>query len=1269
LRKGEIARILANAAAIRFRDSLMLKRLELVGFKSFADKTTLDFAPGITAIVGPNGSGKSNIVDAVRWILGEQSAKSLRGGEMADVIFNGSTTRRSLGLAEVTVTFDNARHQLSVDAEEVSITRRVYRDGQGEYLINGQPSRLRDIKELFLGSGAGQGAYCIIEQGRVDALLQASHKDRRIIFEEAAGISRFKARKVETLRKLESVDQNLSRSRDLLAELAKQLRSVQLQAAKAQRYQEYSERLRELRLGLGLQEFGELTGHLRTETVELDRLRSELEQVSAEEARVEAEAKRLEANLAQMEDELREQEARLAAERQEIATLETRQNYESTAAEELEAELARGRLRRGELAERIAALAAQVDKALGEWRSSEVQARQVRERSGQLESQLDAADAELKRLRAQVESDRSDHLERMRQTTRLQNDAISLRARLDNQRGRCDGLKARSAVAAEHIASIDHDLEELLQSEAHIQKMLVDARADLGKAEDERDGFRRESEETKQRLGDLRVQRSGLASRIELLDQLESSQEGLGTGVREVLELVRQSRQQITSMLLDAWSASESDANSNESSVDWSFVIGLVADCLTVPREIAPLIDLALGESSQCFLVRDEATLDQALRRRKRPFSGRVGFVPVPQLPSPPPSQGVYRSDEGQRADLLVRCDSPELAGLPARLLGNTRLVADLAEARSIAARPGMERLRFVTRQGELLEAGGMLTVGTHRAEAGILSRKSEMRELRQQAHELDQRIAGAERDLTNLHARTEEMEGSIFFLQQRIADLVEEASEMRVRVSQHRERRSALHEDVASKRSELDDLQQEIHKLEMGLELAQGLAEDSEAAAQSAQARAEETDRSLREQEQARAQTEQKCSEARVELAQVEERLAGQARRRAGLEDDHAERRRELDEFERNEAAIQIRIRDSLIARLQASSELAECAVRKEEAEANVSTMTAELGRRREERRQAVDQLQSTGGLRQEKWNQAHAHEMRAGELRLRLDALCQRIREDYQVELAILQPTETAAALPESAVGDAAVESRDVPVAEGTPTRERLDPEAAQREIDDLRKKLARLGAVNLEALEELAELEKRVMEKQAQHDDLARSQKDLLDVIAKINNDSRKLFTEAFALIRANFQELFRKLFGGGMAEIILEDEADVLECGIEINARPPGKELRGISLLSGGERTLTAIALLLAIFRSKPSPFCLLDEVDAALDEANNARLSGLLRDFLDLSQFIVITHKKRTMAVADVLYGITMQEAGVSRQVSVRFEDWPDDESLEARAAG
>src|SRR5690348_8864268 len=357
----------------------MLKRLELVGFKSFADKTPFDFAPGITGIVGPNGSGKSNIVDSVRWVLGEQSAKSLRGGEMADVIFNGSASRRSLGLAEVTMTFDNSRRALATPAEEVQITRRVYRGGEGEYLINNQVCRLKDIKDLFLGSGAGSDAYCIIEQGRVEGLLQASTRERRTIFEEAAGISRFKAKKAETSRRLERVDLNLQRLRDILDEVEKQLRSVKLQAAKAQRYQEYSGRLKELRVGLGLREYHELSEKLVAETAVLDGLRAALHAQSEQASGWEAEMQRLEVALAQLDEKLHEQEGLLASARQQISAEETTLSHEGTLSAELEAELARTRGRLAELDGRVTALAEAAGRAQDELRGVEAQGESQRE--------------------------------------------------------------------------------------------------------------------------------------------------------------------------------------------------------------------------------------------------------------------------------------------------------------------------------------------------------------------------------------------------------------------------------------------------------------------------------------------------------------------------------------------------------------------------------------------------------------------------------------------------------------------------------------------------------------------------------------------------------------------------------------------------------------------------------------------------------------------------------------------------------------------------
>src|SRR5437899_2497452 len=516
----------------------MLKRLELVGFKSFADKTIFDFSDGLTAIVGPNGSGKSNIVDAVRWILGEQSAKSLRGGEMADVIFNGSTSRRSLGLAEVTMTFDNGNGHLATQANEVQITRRVYRSGRGEYLINQQPSRLRDIKDLFLGTGAGSDAYCIIEQGRVDVLLQASTKERRTIFEEAAGISRFKAKKIETLRKLERVDLNLQRLRDIIDEVEKQLRSVKLQAAKAQRYQEYSNRLKELRIALGLEEYRQMTGRLEEELRVLEKLRAALNERSVQVETWESETQRLEETLAGLDENAHQQEAALAHARQQIAAEETTLAHERSLSSELETDLAATRARLADLNARVAALADAVAQAATELRLAQTQCDDQRRQVKTFDDLLQDSERRLAELQNQVQADKADHLEQMRQAARLQNDAVSYKAQMDNLRREGERLRLKSEQAAEHLASLALELQQLSQADEALQARLGAARQGLVDQRQERERLRGLRDTATQRVADLRAQHSCLTSRIEVLDALERSHEGLGTGVREVLSLL-----------------------------------------------------------------------------------------------------------------------------------------------------------------------------------------------------------------------------------------------------------------------------------------------------------------------------------------------------------------------------------------------------------------------------------------------------------------------------------------------------------------------------------------------------------------------------------------------------------------------------------------------------------------------------------------------------------------------------------------------------------
>jgi chromosome segregation protein len=1177
-------------------------------------------------------------------VLGEQSAKSLRGGEMADVIFNGSAVRKGLGLAEVTMTFDNGRRAVATEADEVQVTRRVYRSGEGEYLINQQPCRLKDVKDLFLGSGAGTDAYSIIEQGRVDVLLQASTKERRTIFEEAAGISRFKAKKVETLRRLERVDQNLQRLRDVLDEVEKQLRSVKLQASKAQRYQEYTGRLKELRVAQGLKEYHQLSERLRAEGQVLDELRAVLSEQTAQAEEWERELQGLEEALGRLDAGVHDQEADLAGARQQIAAGEATLGHEGGVAADVETNLAQTRQALADLIGRVAALAGAAARAAEELRQVEGEGAERRQAVEALEGQLRASEERLAALREQAQRDKDDHFECMRQVVHLQNEAINNKGRLEDLIQERNRHSRKSEAAAEHLASLDLELLELKSADEGLQARLAGARQALTELRQERDRLRQVGDATVARAADLRARRSGLASRIEVLQGLERSHEGLGTGVREVFALLERP-----------------DAG------PWRTVLGIVADFLTVRREFAPLIDLALGDRAQRFLVRDTALLGEALRQLPAPFSGRVSFLPL--APEPATVPGRHRPPEPVTAvthplpadadtvvahpgvvalaERVVRCDHPELADLPARLLARTLIVRDLVAARALA---GVGTgFRCVTLQGELLEADGTVTVGSHHAEAGILSRKSELRELSEQAAALDVRLTELDRDLALLREQIALLDGRAENGQVEIEVLAEQVMDLRSRIGQHRQRREGLHEEVRLSRMEISELEREIAAKEHAWRQAQAQAAEAEVRVQALQARVEAAEREAREREGQRQRQQQEVVGARVALAHVEERLTALRARHGQLEADRQQRGAELKQAEQRLGGLLARLQDSNLTLLQTSAALASAYLRKEAAEGRLSELEGRRATLRQQRKERAEQTNAVRARWRFQQEQAHTHELEVNELRHQLNTLCARLQEDYQFDLAdhYRQDVEEG-----RAVGAA-----EVPAEGEGPTV------SADEEIAELRRKLARLGSVNLDALQELADLEARAGTLQVQYDDLAAAQRALQDIIAKINVDSTRLFTETFAAIRTHFQELFRKLFGGGMADVVLEDEGDVLESGIEVNARPPGKELRSISLMSGGEKTLTAVALLLAIFRSKPSPFCILDEVDAALDEANIGRFTAVLREFLDQSQFILVTHSKRTMACADVLYGITMQESGISRRFSVRFEDWPDDERI------
>jgi chromosome segregation protein len=1196
----------------------MLKRLELIGFKSFADRTWFTFPPGLTAVVGPNGSGKSNVVDAVKWILGEQSAKSLRGGEMADVIFNGSASRKGLGMAEVTLTMENTGGVLNTDAAEVSVSRRVYRDGTGEYLINGQISRLKDVRDLFLGSGAGSTSYCIIEQGRVDGVLQASNQNRRAILEEAAGISRFKAKKVETLRKLDHTQDNLNRLRDILGEVEARLRRVRLDAEKARKFQEYGGRLRELRVGVGLREYHALTARLGAETAALDVLRADISGAQTQVTAWDGEAKDLDTSVARAETEIAQATEELSDVRRRIATFAERQANESAKAVDVAGELAGSMKRALELGEIIRALEASAAQAQADVASADGEAGVRRARADALDASAAEVEAELAALKKRVQDGRDRQFHLVGRAAALKTEAASTRSSLDRMQRERDRKRRLEESKAAELASVGRVLDTLGQRDTALQTRLGLARQALDDRRHERDAYRVQGDRHAEALEDLRVRRSGLTGRIEILEGLELSQEGLGTGVREVL-----------AELADGASALS------------RAVVGLVADSLRVPRDVAPLIDVALGDVASAFVVRDSRDLDAALAERGPAFAGRVSFLPLVE------TEPLAEGDETVTADRWVTCEHPDLAGLPRQLLGTTRIVDDLATARTLAADPAFAGFRFVTRAGERLDPDGSLTVGPHRAETGILSRKSELRDLKDQAAVLDAELTETERRLADARDRAESLAGPIHGLEEEIRALTSNAADVQTEILKQTQQRERLTDDIAVARQEWEILDEEIGRADAFWREARAKAEEAEHQAEELKAEVEAADQAIRGHEHDRAARQQEQTAARVALAEVTQRLTSLKDSCRKFEADLARGREEAGRIDRHHGVLRGRIIESELAALRASAGLAEAYRVKEAFERHLADWSARRDADRDRRRRVLEGLAAARAASQDQLAAFHARELAAQNLENGRAAVADRLRDDYQLDLA----AEYAAS----------------PLAKGEDLGGPWDPVAAPKEIEDLRKKIRHLGNVSLESLTELSEVEGRATELQAQIADLTEAERSLREIIAKINDDSKRLFTETYDAVRAHFQELFRKLFGGGMADIVLENPEDVLETGIDIVARPPGKELRGISLMSGGEKTLTAVALLLAIFRSKPSPFCLLDEVDAALDEANTERLAKALKDFTDRSQFIVITHKKRTMAYADVLYGITMQESGVSKQVSVTFEDWPEDEST-AKAA-
>jgi chromosome segregation protein len=1237
-----------------------LKKLELLGFKSFADRTEFGFYPGITGIVGPNGCGKSNVVDAFKWIFGTQSAKGLRGSEMKDVIFNGTMTRKPAGYAEVSVVFDNQDGYLDIDYAEVEITRRLYRSGESEYLINQQKCRLKDIRDLFLDTGIGQTSYSILEQGKIDVLLQSSPEDRRMIFEEAAGISKYRVKKAETQRALLRVDDDLRRIGDILAELEKQIRRVKAQALRAQRYKELSERLRELRVRLALEDYHKSLEARVGLSVGLYWAGFRLATIEDLMARLRTAAEKRAATRVGAVERLRELRQRLSDESSSRQRVEERIEQCGRRSEELTAE----RARRGDDLEdttgKVITLRSEIEQAGEALERLRQLLGDQREIYSELEARLEERSESHAAGEAALRTEKSRVVELFQKRSRIANQLVQISSELRNLDARRERLETALGAFRFELAEIERRGQELELAHEELEQRRV---ALVGRRDEIVERVRTRDEairvlETERSACQAAIHRK--SSRFDVLRSFEDRFDGVAKGAAEILR-----RQDDLPLVARAR--------------------GLVGALVSVERKYAAAIEAALGPRVQALVVDTHEGAMEILSFARTNELGGVEVIALDRIES---LEAERLARHGGVLGVAREFVDPAngFEDLFDRLLVDAVLVEDLPTAIALA-RNGLRTYRLVTLAGEVVEPwGGFAASG--QAEHGIISRRSEMDELRREVVEHEARSVAIRERLDAEIAVRDELRRSGEECSRELSDverrlLSQEGERTQVQRERGRLRREIdvssaekidIEKDVATRNSERDRwTAEEVEVVAAERRLESTIAELEAAICESARARSVAADAVA----QAR--------NALVQLEKQEETASSVLRERGQY---LASRERHLQDLHREIEVIEQRMRENVALLEQSSADV--LAIRQREDEIRVALAASE-------EEDAAEQLiaksfQSEIDSLRDRAERVRADredfQLRDQEERHRRNTILERIDEQYGIDLrALIERRGRPSAAPTAAEPTSheasefsGVSSAQTPMSEqgpGSPSTvegfsvpsvpegdarfleplDGWDRDAAYEETRELQDQLRKLGNVNLEALDEIDELEQQYEFQRAQKADLDDGQRSLRAIIEDLNRKSREMFAETFAKVQENFRELFRKSFGGGRAELVLEEGADILEAGIEIVARPPGKKLTSLSLMSGGEKTMTTIALLLAIFRSRPSPFCVLDEVDAPLDDANVGRFIVLLEEFANQSQFIIITHNKKTMAEASVLYGVTMQERGVSKRVAVELESY------------
>lgn len=1177
---------------------MKLEKIIINGFKSFADKTELKISHPITAIVGPNGCGKSNVVDALKWVLGNQSPKSLRSGAMSDVIFSGSSSRKPSGMAEVSLHFSDVRG-LGLEQDDLQISRRLFRSGDSDYQINGKSCRLRDIRELFMDTGVGVSAYSIIEQGQIDQLLKASTSDRRVIFEEAAGISKYKAHKKEALRKLERTEQNLLRLADIVNEVQKQLRSIKLQAGKARNYLEYSQRLKELRVNYSLSEYNKIVTSRKDKQTALGTWQDQFSEVAANVSRCDAAQGQFNSSIMETESRINQWDSTLIAARSRIEQQLERIGFLKSRIEELSN---RKKNAAGQI-QKLTAQTRQLSTEMGECQQDlKTNQQRLEDKTCELEqSQAAISDinARCADLQVELEDEKSGIIDIVRRTAQLHNEIQSL----SNYRNTLSGQKVRLSGKA---SLTEQQLAGWLTEKAQFQARLEDIRSVLLDLQNSLDAKRAEMDAIGDQRGRVvediattKEQRSAAMSELNVLRDMEARRQGLSQSLKDILAGQNAGRE---------------------------YIEGIVADAVIAKTEYTQAVEAALEGSADALLVNSTGDFlqDQALQDT---LESRIRIICMDKLApfSDLTDVSRHRGVIGRLVQ-FVRCDS-RFAPLFWSLLGKTLLVQSLDTAMELAGQLG-EDYRFVTRDGQVFGAGCTLAMGPVGKTAGLISRKSRILQLEEELKHLNHNIHAYESVLEETEHKNEhlaslckELRTSIYEANTEKVDAESQLRMLDANIKRLMDEQPVIADEITMLEEEIQQSVQKEHASQHKLDELEEINRQRNAHIESLQARFNE-ERRIQQSRNA------ELTEVRIQLGQIQEQQKSIRQRIGAIQSQLQHSRMAIESARTDALGCDDQIVQTERGILATEASVSELFAEKELAQKHSKSLHQSVEQLFAERKQNDLKLRQFRDEQSVVEDNVRKLELELSQLQVKDEDLIQRVQEELQIDLV------------------AAYESfRD----------DDVDWELVREEIADLRGKIERLGNVNVDAIEQQDELEKRYEFLAAQVEDLNQSKTQLEQLIARINKESKEKFEVTFEQVRMNFQLLFRKLFGGGKADVILENPEDILESGIEIIARPPGKETRTISLLSGGEKTMTAIALLFAVFKSKPSPFCVLDEVDAALDEANNERFNLIVKEFQAQSQFIIITHSKRTMSIADVLYGITMQTQGVSKKISVQFE--------------